>query len=228
MTVSSTSTSTSRGRPHAASSKEILDATLILLSDVGVDGFTMRQLAKRVGVAPMTLYSYFASKEVLLNAAVERFATTLSNETAEDRRPWRAALECDLRDLRNQLKSNPHIIALLVRRDRVAVLFLETARPLAMALWRGGFTDAETANACRALLWFVLGFVRVELSVGDGDESFRAGLKEMAATSTGASLTRLLPFLLDRDPEQFFEYQMSLILDGLELRTLKKGHANDR
>lgn len=49
----------------------ILSAARKMLTKHGVDGVTMRGLAKESGVAPKTLYHQFGSKEKLLRTAVE-------------------------------------------------------------------------------------------------------------------------------------------------------------
>ena len=51
--------------------EDILAAARKLLTKHGVDGVTMRNLAKESGVAPKTLYHQFGSKEKLLRTAVE-------------------------------------------------------------------------------------------------------------------------------------------------------------
>lgn len=49
----------------------ILSSARKLLTKKGIDGVTMRTLAKESGVAPKTLYHQFGSKEDLLRVAVE-------------------------------------------------------------------------------------------------------------------------------------------------------------
>lgn len=65
-----------RGRPLAGAAKlsrdHILDTTLALLDEVGLAGFTMRALARRLGIDPMAVYHYFADKDALLGAAADR------------------------------------------------------------------------------------------------------------------------------------------------------------
>ena len=44
----------------------LLDATVDELREVGYDGLTVRNVARRAGVAPATAYNYFASREHLV------------------------------------------------------------------------------------------------------------------------------------------------------------------
>ena len=48
--------------------EDILTAARKLITELGYDGVTMRQLAKESGVAPKTLYHQFQNKEKLLRA----------------------------------------------------------------------------------------------------------------------------------------------------------------
>ena len=50
---------------------EIVDAARDILSSGGAEALTMRALAERLGAAPMGLYTHVASKEQLLDAALD-------------------------------------------------------------------------------------------------------------------------------------------------------------
>jgi AcrR family transcriptional regulator len=53
--------------------QRILDVSLELLDDVGVDGFNTNLLAERVGVAVRAIYRYFPNKLAILVALTESF-----------------------------------------------------------------------------------------------------------------------------------------------------------
>lgn len=63
----------------------LLDATVEELRDVGYDGLTVRNVARRAGVAPATAYNYFASREHLVTEVFWRRLDALP-ETRIDRR----------------------------------------------------------------------------------------------------------------------------------------------
>jgi AcrR family transcriptional regulator len=61
---------------------ELLTAALEILSESGPEGFTVRAIARRAGVAPMAIYSHFGDKNGLLEAIwIEGF--TKLRETLE-------------------------------------------------------------------------------------------------------------------------------------------------
>ncbi|CAN5143912.1 TetR/AcrR family transcriptional regulator C-terminal domain-containing protein [soil metagenome] len=51
--------------------KQVVDEALALLDEVGLDGFSTRRLAQRLGVEQPTLYWHFKRKEDLLTAMAE-------------------------------------------------------------------------------------------------------------------------------------------------------------
>jgi AcrR family transcriptional regulator len=68
--------------------ENILAAARKLLAEHGVEGVTMRELARESGVTPKTLYHLFESKEKLLLTAVEerfRYLYQMINEAQIDR-----------------------------------------------------------------------------------------------------------------------------------------------
>ena len=63
-----------------ASVEAILDATLQVLLDVGKERLTTTRVALRAGVSVGTLYQYFPNKSALLQAALKRHLTAVSDE----------------------------------------------------------------------------------------------------------------------------------------------------
>lgn len=61
------------GRPRSARAEQaILDATLALLAEVGIEALSIEGVAARAGVGKTTIYRRWASKEELIVAAVRR------------------------------------------------------------------------------------------------------------------------------------------------------------
>jgi AcrR family transcriptional regulator len=60
------------GRPRVSNlTEEILDATITLAAEVGLDDLTLDAIAERAGVGRPTIYRRWPSKEALLEAAIE-------------------------------------------------------------------------------------------------------------------------------------------------------------
>ncbi len=65
------------GAPRRHTKEEILDIAESIIYESGPAGFSVRSLAKRVGLSPMGLYTYFPSRESILEAVLDRFAKSL-------------------------------------------------------------------------------------------------------------------------------------------------------
>lgn len=79
---------TRRERRKEALRGEIIAAAHQLVQEEGYDGLTIRKLAKRIGYAPMSVYSYFADKQDILYAlaedAFELLAKRIEQRTSSD------------------------------------------------------------------------------------------------------------------------------------------------
>lgn len=60
--------------------QRILSEAQTLLDEHGVDGFTIRELSRRAGVAQRTLYNVFGSKEDIVSSAIEQHFASLLTE----------------------------------------------------------------------------------------------------------------------------------------------------
>lgn len=68
--------------------RRILGETRRLMSEVGAEGFGMRELADRSGVSLRTLYNAFGSKEVLILAAIRQYYDKFLVAVTEQRNPY--------------------------------------------------------------------------------------------------------------------------------------------
>jgi AcrR family transcriptional regulator len=67
-----------REKQKAELRSELISAAHKLVQEEGYEGLTIRKLAKRVGYAPMSVYSYFADKQDILFALAEDAFKTLA------------------------------------------------------------------------------------------------------------------------------------------------------
>jgi AcrR family transcriptional regulator len=90
-----------RGRPvqmdPAEREMQVLDCTIELLSERGLDDVTMADIAKRAGMSKRTLYALFRSREELIGAGLKRISATLFRPLRPDE--FDASLEDRLRIL---------------------------------------------------------------------------------------------------------------------------------
>jgi len=66
--------------------EKVLDAAMALASVDGLDGLSMRRLARTLGVEAMSLYNHVANKTDLLDGIAERVFAQV--EPADPAMPW--------------------------------------------------------------------------------------------------------------------------------------------
>jgi AcrR family transcriptional regulator len=190
-------------------------AALDLLDRDGLEGLTMRRLAADLDVSPMTLYSYVADREALLDTVAQTVYAQIQCP-AGDENP-RVILRALMRSVRRVLLAHPHALTLVSTyppRTLDALAFVNAGYG---ALRRAGVPAVDVARCYRALAAYSLGTATVEVN-----RYFSAGVPPGAAGGPDEeTVRRHLPFvaevgpLLNRlDDEAEFDYGLDLTLDG--------------
>jgi TetR/AcrR family transcriptional regulator, tetracycline repressor protein len=79
---------------------EIVDAAIVILRERGLDAVSMRNVADRLGVSTMPLYSRVGNKEALIDAVADQLLADLAPAAGADE-PWPAYAERWCRELRS-------------------------------------------------------------------------------------------------------------------------------
>ena len=85
-----------RERLRAETREAILDAARQIVTDKGIEDFSLREVARAVGYSPAALYEYFASKEAMLTCLYFESSGGLGQRLAEivtTRSPERPVIE---------------------------------------------------------------------------------------------------------------------------------------
>ena len=123
-----------RGRANTAgsTSERILDAALLSFGTSGFDATSLDQLASELGLAKQTILYYFASKEALLDAVIERGAAELSDALEEalvDAGPAFATVEAVVRSVFRLAGRRPELLGLLREVSRLGAPAAALHRP---------------------------------------------------------------------------------------------------
>jgi AcrR family transcriptional regulator len=89
----------------------LVDATIAELRSVGYDGLTVRNVARRAGVAAATAYTYFGSKDHLVAEVFWRRLAALPAPTVDGRRSAATRVSSALRDLALHIAAEPELAA---------------------------------------------------------------------------------------------------------------------
>jgi AcrR family transcriptional regulator len=151
----------------------IVAAALDLLDDRGVAAVTMRAVADRVGVKPMSLYRHFEDRDRMLDAVVDRVVNELAEDPDVQEAPtdgWRPYLKALAGGVRRYARRHPHAFPLVATRPTDAPWLNPPLRSVRWVeaflngLLGEGFTDEQALFAYRVFNSFLLGYLLLETS----------------------------------------------------------------
>lgn len=167
--------------------KKIVDIDLVveeavaLIEDAGVEEFSTRRLASRLGISAMTLYNYYENRGAIVRGALKRGLNLLWEGLSDEVEAWRAAGGNPLGAYR--VLAN-HLVAFALARPRLCRFILTEGASEDWSSPNGsiericGAGQGERPEALRRdiylfeLLVFALA-LRV-ISAGESPEEFRA------------------------------------------------------
>lgn len=148
------------GRPRGLSVEEIVTASIDLVDERGLDGLSMPKLAKRLGVGTMTLYTYVANKEELLDRIAERIFEGLS-VPAEG--PWQATMFEFFDGFRSAVIAHPSLAQLLATGRITIPKVFDILENVLGQMSDGGLEVEEAFRVFYAALAYTVGFVLWEI-----------------------------------------------------------------
>jgi AcrR family transcriptional regulator len=193
-----------RGRPASLSRDQVVDAAVRLAERVGLDQFTMDQLASELGVAPMTAYHHVASRAELAGLVVERLLNRVELPDPNDG-PWDVQLKTLEANVRRQLGSIRGIPSSL--EPDLSAASRRLADAVFAILDRAGFDEATALLAYGAMFTYMVGQLDLDVASrsgggGSNDERFAELVNR---TASGHQPT----------PDDIFDFGFDLLLGGL-------------
>lgn len=209
---------------NTLSAELVVTAALTLLDRVGVEAFSVRALAKDLGVAPMTLYTYFRGKDELLDAVRDHALGAATLTTAYG--GWQHQVRTICRRLRGQILEHPCLTALLQQRPLAGHESAESSESLLRALVEAGFNAENAARAYTTVLGFVVGVTTLEVRLleENRDPERREKVRQIM---TGLPAERY-PTLVEHAAalrqtvggDAQFEFGLDLLIAGMEQRLI--------
>jgi len=200
------------GSKHQRLSRElILQVALKSVEEDGLEALSMRRLAQRLDVWPMSIYRYFRDKDELLDALAGSAAEGLA--VPANRASWRTQMRALLHDARRVLGSEQGLASRLPR-AMLSPGLLKLSEAGLTILGRAGFGHQESARAWRAILSYTFGFAATAV-VGDAERMTRAaiaGLPEDEYPALSATANELAAALA---ADEEFDRGLDFLLDGL-------------
>ncbi|MER8059324.1 TetR family transcriptional regulator [Streptomyces sp. SID8366] len=199
----------------------VADAALRLLNEVGLDGLSLRAIAKELDVKAPALYWHFKDKQALLDEmATQMFRRMGAGAGLDPADTWRERLLKVNRGLR---------AALLGYRDGAKVFsgsrFTGTDHGPALEanlrlLTDAGLTLAQAVDAGRTVHAYTIGFVTEEQGMRPlpGDEKARTDIADRARRLSDYPLAAAAGELLFDDYDRQFEEGLAVVIAGVGAR----------
>jgi TetR/AcrR family transcriptional regulator, tetracycline repressor protein len=201
----------------------VVTTALELLNDVGLDHFTTRKLAERLGVKQPALYWHFRNKRELLDEMASRMLHEDASPSVMTADTWMESLRDDMRRFR---------AGLLRYRDGARVhagtrpdaSVHESLDVRARAMCDAGFTPDDAIRAFKTLSNYVVGAVMEEQAAiyaerDTIENTFSAG------RDTHPTLTSAMALLVQETEAGFFEFGLDTMLAGLAAKITARRQA---
>ena len=217
--VSGTETTTRQRVP--LSRERVLLEAVALADENGIGTLTMRRLANRLHVEPMSLYHHVANKDEILDGMVDFVFREI--ELPSTRVEWKTAMRQRATSARDTLRRHPWATGLMESRAAPGPATLRHHDAVIDCLRNAGFTIELTAHAFSAIDSYLYGFAMQELNLPFTTPEETA---EMAVTFLDQFPAEEYPHLAELTTEHVlrpgydygdeFAFGLDLILDGLE------------
>ena len=211
-----------RGPARAPLSRERVLLEAVALADQnGIGTLTMRRLADRLSVEPMSLYHHVANKDEILDGMVDIVFREIDLPAPQTE--WKAAMRGRAASARDALRRHPWAVGRMESRARPGPATLRHHDAVIGCLRAAGFTVELTAHAFSAIDSYLYGFAMQELNLPFNTPEETA---EMAAAFLDRFPAEEYPHLAELTLEHVlrpgydygdeFGYGLELVLDGLE------------
>jgi AcrR family transcriptional regulator len=201
----------------------VLSAAVALADAGGAGSLTIRSLADKLGVKPMSVYHYVANKEEILDAIVDLVFAEIELPRAGG--DWRAEMRRRAVSARQVLRRHPWAIALLQSRTSPGPATLRHHDAFIGTLRGAGFPVAMTAHALAVIDSYVYGFALTESALPiHGPEPVAEIAGSMMRQYPADAYPHLAEFTTGHviqpgyDFGDEFPFGLDLILDGLARR----------
>ncbi|MER5727296.1 TetR/AcrR family transcriptional regulator C-terminal domain-containing protein [Streptomyces sp. NPDC002138] len=193
---------------------------LRLLGEVGLEGLTLRAIAKELDVKAPALYWHFKDKQALLDEmATEMFRRMTADLDTAVHPPqgWHEALETAMRALREHLLRYRDGAKVYSGTHFTDMSFAAPMEAHLRTLVGGGFTAAGAARAWFTAYSYTIGYVIEEQSMGPlpGADGEGYDLEARAARLVDYPLTTEAGPTMFRDRDAGFEAGLSAVLMGI-------------
>lgn len=221
----------SRGPRAKLSVDEVVAAATALADEAGLDAFSMRQVAERLGIGVMTLYSYVPDRAALLGLVRD---SVIGESTRQPHAgPVRERLERVARDLWDEFDRHPWLVDLQIGRPWLGPNESYRYEWQLAALEGAGFDDLTMDQTITAITAYVAGAANARVVAARSRAT--SGLTDLEWWELNAPVLDEVMDGVDLpisgrvgvaageayglgDPDLAYDFGLALLLDGVEAR----------
>lgn len=201
------------------SRESILDAALVIADDSGLEAVSMRKVAGGLGVTAMSLYNYFASKDELVDAMLDRVIAEIELPEESD---WKTAIRVNSASTKAALLRHSWAARIwLTQQGGIGPARLVHSDWLLRTLRQSGLRDSAVFHTYHILESYILGSTLQQLGFPyQGDElatiaeEFLDGLPANEYPDFARHVEQHLS--PQAGTRTGFDFALDLILDGLD------------
>jgi AcrR family transcriptional regulator len=212
-----------RDRPAKSplSREAVLDAGLKVLREEGIEGVTMRRVAKELDTGAASLYVYVQNREDLLNQMFDAVVGEVDLGEEPDPKRWREQLVAVLTSARDAMDRYPGIARVPLANVPTGPNASRGADRM-LGLLRAGGVDDRSAAWFLDIVSLYLNAASYETSIyaeqgrehDEVDEEIREGFEQLDLEQY-PNIASMMPLLLSGDGDQRFAFGLQLMIDGL-------------
>jgi AcrR family transcriptional regulator len=198
----------------------VLEAAVALADEIGLEAFSMRGLAQKLGVVPMALYKHVPNKEELLDDMVDTVFSEMEPPAGGE--DWRSALRCRAISAREALKRHSWAIGLMESRHP-GPANLRHHNATMGCLREAGFSFALAVHAYSVQDAYIYGFALQEKDLGfktpeSAGNAARRRAEKIGSFDAYPYLAEIVTSLPESgyNTADEFAWGLDLILDGLD------------
>jgi AcrR family transcriptional regulator len=201
----------------------LFEGAVALADTDGIGSLTMRALAERVGVRPMSLYHHVANKDEVLDGMIDAVFAQIDVPPADTE--WRRAMADRAHAVRDSLLRHPWAVGLMESRSTPGPATLHHHDVVLGCLRKSGFSVEMAAHAYSLIDSFIYGFVLQELNLPFGTTGEAHDVVADIASGFDADAH---PHLIEMATDHVmqpgynygdeFDFGLDVILDGLQRR----------
>ena len=212
---------------RALTRERILQASLHLIDQQGLEAFTMRKLAQELGVDPMAIYRHFENKDAVLDGVADLLWEKVELPGSDT--DWEALLRSTASSLRALAHAHPHAYVLLLNRQNLSLAMLRLVDITLEQLEQAGFEPKRAREISCTVFSYAIGYAMVELSTLLPDQSDRVaeGMADIGRLTqvmrrvpreTPTRLVEVACRLMDCELDAQFTFGLDLMLTCLKSR----------